>query len=199
MRRVGGPPGLQTIRSRFAERPRYRPHVATDPATLEFLLDQLDTRGARFTTRRMFGEACVYRDGRPVALVCDDVLYVKDTAAGRAVAASIAPLEFGPPYPGATPHLRLPPDLWDEGDALRRLLDATAAALPPPKARPGRIGEPEAPASRMRPVKRLPGGKSSPGTARVAPNGRAADDPAASRSLTRATPTRRPPTRKPRD
>ena len=104
--------------------------MATDPATVEFLLDQLGPRAASFSTRRMFGEYCLYREGRPVAFVCDDVLFVKDTPAGRAVIAETAPPEFGPPYPGAKLYLRLAPDAWDDGEWLRRVLDATAAALP---------------------------------------------------------------------
>lgn len=109
--------------------------MATDPGTLDFLLDQLGPRRAAFTTRRMFGEYCVYRDGRPVAFVCDDVLFVKDTPAGREAIAAEAPVEFGPPYPGAKLYLRLAPDRWDDGDWLVRVLEATAAALPAPGAR----------------------------------------------------------------
>jgi TfoX/Sxy family transcriptional regulator of competence genes len=107
--------------------------MATDPATIEFLIDQLGRRGARFTTKRMFGEYCVYRDGLPVAFVCDDVLFVKDTPAGRAAIEAGAPLEFGPPYPGAKLYPKLAPDTWDDRDWLRRVLDETAAALPAPK------------------------------------------------------------------
>ena len=106
--------------------------MATDAATVEFLLDQLGPRATSFSTKRMFGEYCLYRDGRPVAFVCDDVLFVKDTPAGRAVIAETAPPEFGPPYPGAKLYLRLAPDAWDDGEWLRRVLDVTAAALPAP-------------------------------------------------------------------
>jgi TfoX/Sxy family transcriptional regulator of competence genes len=107
--------------------------MSTDHATIEFLIDQLGRRGATYSTKRMFGEYCLYRDGLPVAFVCDDVLFVKDTAAGREAIESTGSLEFGPPYPGAKLYLRLAPDTWDDGDWLRRVLDATAAALPPPK------------------------------------------------------------------
>lgn len=109
--------------------------MATDPGTLDLLFDQLGSRAARYSARRMFGEYCLYRDGNPVALVCDDVLFVKDTADGiAAVAAAMAP-EHGPPYPGARPHLRIPADRWDDGDWLVDVLERTAAALPPPKPR----------------------------------------------------------------
>ncbi|AXK71956.1 hypothetical protein DWG18_06435 [Lysobacter sp. TY2-98] len=109
--------------------------MATDPGTVEFLLDQLGTRGASYSTRRMFGEYCLYREGAPVAFVCDDVLFIKDTSAGRASMTAAGVLDFGPPYPGAKDYLRLPPDGWDDGDWLRKLLDATAAELPVPRAK----------------------------------------------------------------
>ncbi|WP_133479063.1 TfoX/Sxy family protein [Cognatilysobacter segetis] len=110
--------------------------MATDPATVEFLIDQLGTRGASYATKRMFGEYCLYRNGLPVAFVCDDVLFVKDTPAGREVIAEATTPQFGPPYPGAKLYLRLSPDAWDDGEWLRRVLDATAAALPAPRPRP---------------------------------------------------------------
>lgn len=145
--------------------------MATDAETIEFLLDQLGRRGTRFTTRRMFGEYCLYRDGLPVALVCDDVLFVKDTAPGRETLASFADVQFGPPYPGARPHLRVPPDLWDDGDAVRRLLDATAAALPAPKVRKTAVkkavgGADAASAKRSPPASRV--AKKAPATKRAA-------------------------------
>ena len=126
--------------------------MATDPATIDFLLDQLGARAARYSSRRMFGEYCLYRDGLPVALVCDDVLFVKDTDDGRAAMAASMPVEFGPPYPGAKPHLRITPDRWDDGDWLAGVLDRTAAALPPPKPRARKAG---ASASAARPRARV--------------------------------------------
>lgn len=107
--------------------------MATDPGTADYLLDQLGRRRASFTTKRMFGEYCLYRDGLPVALVCDDMLFVKDTPPGREAVSTACTVEFGPPYPGARPHLRLSPDLWDDGEWLAHVLDVTASALPAPK------------------------------------------------------------------
>lgn len=109
--------------------------MATDAVTIDLLLERLGTRGASYTTRRMFGEYCLYREGLPVALICDDILFVKDTAEGREEVARGCLVEFGPPYPGARPHLRLSPDTWDDGEWLRHVLDVTARSLPPPKPR----------------------------------------------------------------
>lgn len=109
--------------------------MATDPGTIDFLFDQLGPHAAHWSTKRMFGEYCLYRDGLPVAFVCDDVLFVKDTADGRDAVAAAMPPEFGAPYPGAKPHLRIAPDRWDDADWLLAVLERTAAALPPPKPR----------------------------------------------------------------
>lgn len=135
--------------------------MATDPGTIDFLLDQLGPRAARYSTRRMFGEYCLYREGLPVALVCDDVLFVKDTDGGRAAVAGSAALEFASPYPGARPHLRIAPDGWDDGDWLDHVLERTAAALPPAKPRKARAAATPAAA---KPTKGAP---KSPGTTRA--------------------------------
>lgn len=74
--------------------------MATQKETIEFILSRLRDR-KRFTTRAMFGEYALYADGKVVALVCNDRLYVKILPASQ-------PLEHqcekGAPYPGAKPH-----------------------------------------------------------------------------------------------
>ncbi|MCP9916295.1 hypothetical protein [Cyanobium sp. ATX 6F1] len=69
-----------------------------------------------------------------VALVCDNDLFVKPTAAGREILG--APAEH-PPYPGAKPYFRVRDEIEDPA-RLRQLLVATARELPfpKPKARP---------------------------------------------------------------
>jgi TfoX/Sxy family transcriptional regulator of competence genes len=102
--------------------------VASSQSTVDDLLDRLSGAG-KVSARKMFGEYCVYLNGKPVALVCDDRLFVKSTDAGRELLPG-APEE--PPYTGAKPHLVVPPDEW-EPEALCRLLRATHAALPAPR------------------------------------------------------------------
>lgn len=107
--------------------------MATRQSTVDALLD-LVARAGDVSTRKMFGEYCVYLDGKPVALVCDDRLLVKPTAAGRGLVPGI---EEVPPFPGCKPYLLVPTD--DEGWAAREtlcdLLQVTRDALPPPKPR----------------------------------------------------------------
>jgi TfoX/Sxy family transcriptional regulator of competence genes len=80
----------------------------------------------------MFGEFGVYVDGKMVGSVCDDQLFVKPTASGRAHA---GPAPEAPPYPGAKPQLLIEADRWDDAEWLAELLRRTAAELPTPKPR----------------------------------------------------------------
>lgn len=100
--------------------------MSTRPDTLQYLLDQLgELPGLR--TRRMFGEYCVYLDDKPVAFVCDDLLYVKPTPEGEAL---MQPPVWGRFHAKAKLHLLVSPERWDEREWLRTLLLATADALP---------------------------------------------------------------------
>ena len=101
--------------------------MATDPATIRFLLDQAAGAGA-VSARRMFGEYAIYCDGKVVALVCSDTLYLKPTPGALAL---VPKPRFAPPYPGAKPHLQIEDEL-DDPEALARLIRAAAADLPPP-------------------------------------------------------------------
>jgi TfoX/Sxy family transcriptional regulator of competence genes len=104
--------------------------MATQQATIDFLLDQLvDLRGV--TARKMFGEYALYAGGKVVALVCDEQLFVKDTAAGREFAGER--VDEGYPYPGAKVALRVAEDDWERRGWLTELLTRTADALPEPK------------------------------------------------------------------
>jgi len=105
--------------------------MATTQDTVDFLLDQL-TGAGEFTVKKMFGEYCLYYAGKPIGLVCDDQLYLKPTAVGRAM---IANAVEGNPYPGAKPHLLITPDQWEDAEWLRALVQVTARELPLPKAR----------------------------------------------------------------
>jgi DNA transformation protein len=78
----------------------------------------------------MFGEYCLYYAGRPVGLVCDEQLFLKPSEVGKRL---IKDLDEGAPFPGAKPHLRISPDLWDDRMWMNALVRATFDNLPPPK------------------------------------------------------------------
>ena len=105
--------------------------MSTSQATMDYLLDQLSGL-ANVTSKKMFGEYCLYVSGKPVALVCDDQLFLKPTKAGRGIALQAVE---GSPYPGAKPHLLITADLWDDREWLSQLVQATDSELPLPKPR----------------------------------------------------------------
>lgn len=105
--------------------------MATQQRTIDFLIEQMTGAGA-VTAKPMFGEYGVYVDGKMIGSVCDDQLFVKPTASGRAHA---EPVSEAPPYPGAKPQMLIAADRWDDAEWLGELLRLTAAELPIPKPR----------------------------------------------------------------
>jgi TfoX/Sxy family transcriptional regulator of competence genes len=101
--------------------------MASDREFVTFVCEQL-RGGGEISSRRMFGEAAVYLDGKVVGLVCDNQLFLKVTEPGRAKIGS--PVE-APPFPGAS-NWFLMTDL-DDPEFLADLVRVTAEALPAPK------------------------------------------------------------------
>ena len=105
--------------------------MATSQNTIDFLLDQLNALNS-VSAKKMFGEYCLYLDSKPVGVVCDDLLFLKPTGAGRAL---LTEPNLAPPYPNAKPHLQIDPDAWEDADWLCELVSVTALELPMPKPR----------------------------------------------------------------
>ncbi|KVD34415.1 competence protein TfoX [Burkholderia ubonensis] len=105
--------------------------MASSQSTVDFIVEQMAAAGA-VSARKMFGEYGIYCDGKMVALVCDDRLFVKPTPDGKAF---LGECEECPPYPGAKPCFVISGERWDEREWLSRLIRITAAQLPPPKPR----------------------------------------------------------------
>ena len=104
--------------------------MATDSDFVDYVLEQAGL-GDALSCRKMFGEYALYHDGKVVALVCDNSLFVKPTKATQTLAPD---LPLRPPYPGAKDY-PVADELLDDGDALKALVLATSAALPAPKPR----------------------------------------------------------------
>jgi TfoX/Sxy family transcriptional regulator of competence genes len=102
--------------------------MATTLDFIEYVHEQSKLKDS-LSYKKMFGEYALYLNGKVVALVCDNSLYVKPTAATQHLTVSF---RAQPPYPGAKPYL-VADELLDDGDRLRELLLATAEALPAPK------------------------------------------------------------------
>ena len=104
--------------------------MATQARFADYIGDQFAAAGP-ISLRKMFGEYAVYLEGKVVALLCDNQCFVKPTAAGRALLGHVTE---GTPYPGAKPHFLIAGQLEDQA-LMARLLRATAAELPAPKAK----------------------------------------------------------------
>lgn len=103
--------------------------MATSKDTADFILARLGN-DSRFTLRAMFGEYALYVDGKVVALICDNTLYVKIVPAS-AVLEDVC--EQGPPYPGAKPHYIVSEEMLYSLGGIPAILIAVAAALPEKK------------------------------------------------------------------
>ena len=102
--------------------------MASRKSTVDFILEQIEKAGPVFA-KKMFGEYGIYCDGKIVALVCDDQLFVKPTCPGRNF---IGTVTEGCPYPGAKPYLLISDELWNNHQWLTTLFKISAAELPLP-------------------------------------------------------------------
>lgn len=104
--------------------------MATSPEFLEYVVEQI-ALGARLAHKRLFGEFALYVDGKVVAFVCDNSVFIKPSPAATLLAPN---LPQRPPYPGAK-NYPVADELLDDSDALRKLILETARCMPEPKAK----------------------------------------------------------------
>lgn len=147
--------------------------MATTPRTVDFICAQSGL-AQRVTARKMFGEYALYVDGKVVALICDDTLFVKPTPMAAALLGAV---DLQPPYPGAKPHFCITEQL-DDRELLQRVLLLTAEATPTPKAR----GKARAPA---RTSTTVAASRATTKTATTSPVKKSSAKPSATRPPTR--------------
>lgn len=102
--------------------------MASKQSTADYILEQLAGAGI-VTAKKMFGEYGIYCNGKIVAYIADDQLFVKPTAAAKAF---IGDYIEAAPYPGAKPYLLISGDQWEDHEWLTQLIQVTEAALPTP-------------------------------------------------------------------
>lgn len=106
--------------------------MATQPATIAHMLDTLSA--LPLTSRKMFGEYALYLDGKTVAFVCDDTLFIKPTAGALAL---LPEAGRGPAYPGSKDYI-IGSDLLDDPDLCCQALRTVWADSPLPKPKTSR-------------------------------------------------------------
>lgn len=105
--------------------------MSSQQTTVDYILEQSAGAGT-MTAKKMFGEYGMYCDGKVMAFICDDQLFIKPTEAGRAYLGEVTE---GEAYPGSKMYFLIDGDRWDDADWLAGLVKATADALPAPKAK----------------------------------------------------------------
>ena len=74
----------------------------SNPDLVQYIVEQASKAG-EVNAKKMFGDYCLYCDGKPVGLICDNYLYLKPLK-------QLEPLlhedgkQMQPPYDGAKPH-----------------------------------------------------------------------------------------------
>ena len=97
--------------------------MASNPDFVQYIVDQCGEAG-NIEARKMFGDYCVYCNGKPFALVSDNGFYVKPTEAGRKL---LRTEDMRPPYEGAKPHFYI--EDVDDRDYIAALVRNTCAEL----------------------------------------------------------------------
>ena len=128
--------------------------MASDLEFADYVCEQLSGVG-RVRHRKMFGEYAIYAGEKIVALVCDNQLFVKPTAAGRSILKT--PAE-APPYPGVRPFFLIDEQL-DDRELMAELIIATEAELPAPKLKKKKAAQPRKPVAAAKKPRTTPKGK----------------------------------------
>ena len=102
--------------------------MASDLDFVEFVVDQIQNVGA-ITCRAMFGGHTLYCEGKVVALICNNQLFVKPTKAGKLFIGNVVE---APPYPGARLSFLIEEQIEDK-EWISSLIRLTEEELPEPK------------------------------------------------------------------
>ena len=102
--------------------------MASDLDFVKFVVDQIENAGV-IAYRKMFGEYALYCEGKVVALICDNQLFVKPSKSGKSFVGNVVET---PPYPGAKPYFLIEEQIEDK-DWISNLIILTEKELPDPK------------------------------------------------------------------
>ncbi|MEO9104742.1 MAG: TfoX/Sxy family protein [Terrimesophilobacter sp.] len=102
--------------------------MPTRKETADYVLDQLEP--LTVSTRAMFGEFALYCDGKTVAFICDDTVFMKPTQVGEELLGADM---MAPAYPGSKLYYSVPGERLENREWLQDLVQRTADILPAPK------------------------------------------------------------------
>jgi TfoX/Sxy family transcriptional regulator of competence genes len=113
---------------RMCGKEKARKTMPSDETFVMFIVDNIENAGI-ITYKKMFGEYAIYSDGKVVALLCDNQLFVKRTEGGRSFMGDVVEAS---PYPGAKSSFLIG-DTCEDKAWISALIRITAEELPIPK------------------------------------------------------------------
>lgn len=108
--------------------------MASTQDYVDYIIEQIGNAGV-ITYRKMFGEYAIYSGRKVVALICDNQLFIKPTAAGKTFIGNVTE---APAYPGAKMSYLIEDNL-DKSEWISELIRITADELPEPKPKKKKI------------------------------------------------------------
>lgn len=97
---------------------------------VEYVCKHIEKAGD-IRSRKMFGEYGIYLSDKMIAIIADDIFYVKKTCGGAEILAHSLGIKEAPPYKGAKPCFVI--DSFKDTKALVKLIKKTYEELPKPK------------------------------------------------------------------
>jgi TfoX/Sxy family transcriptional regulator of competence genes len=93
---------------------------------VDFIIEQISGAG-QVSAKKIFGEYGLLSDRKMVALICDDRLIIKSTAAARSFIGEVVEAQ---PYPGARACFLISGKKWDDRECMNNLIRISAKNLP---------------------------------------------------------------------
>lgn len=107
--------------------------MASDEGLVQYITEQMEGAGnIRF--RKMMGDYCLYCDDKVIGLVCDDQLFLKQTASAQK---NLEGFPMGCAYEGAKPSYMI--ENIDDREFLARVVRQIADDLPLPKKKKSKV------------------------------------------------------------
>lgn len=103
--------------------------MASKKETIELIASKMSGAGL-ITFKKMFGEYALYVNGKVIAFVCDDALFIKPTQEAKDF---YPDYEEAPAYPGSKMYMLISEDKWEDSEFMSELASITYNALPAAK------------------------------------------------------------------
>ena len=100
--------------------------MATLQSTVDFIAKQMAEAGV-ITSKKMFGEYALYVNGKVIAFVCDDNLFIKPTPEAKDF---YPEAEDAPAYPGSKMYMLIDESRWEDREFMSQLASISYNVLP---------------------------------------------------------------------